>query len=732
MAQDWKDSLPKKRLSKRFKFSSGGAQSLGNTGTGENGRLEPSKPVAMFQTADGPRMVHEGEDMQKLPNGDIQVIPASQSQLGQLERRGVKGYALGGTMRSHGGGHHDAFLGSQSGVSSNPFKATPEQQTVDAPTLNLGAPVANAPAPQQTVDIAPPQQQRTVGLGLDVGAPVTTSNTAAGDVTPTTTTPTVGESAVARGLGGLEAIAAGESPVDRTIANRTLGNLGAQQEAERMAAIQAQAQQGVSGPAAQAQQAMLGITQGSQMGQVAGELAQGAQQRAQQAVRDLLAGGQAQQRFEFDKEKYGDEEFTRMATDIANGMTFEQAKQKYPNLSREDYESTRGTVLFEQDRARLEAARDDVGTWVDQMVTSDPEWMSSGKWMTDPQMQARLTNLWKEEGMDGEYNPNNAAHQAWAQTQIAPYTVTPEEAEINRVRNSTWYQGLDPDEQNEVDDLLDFAATISVTQGYQLGQNTDGSTYIMNADNEVVYGSRTNDPGAAPGLSSEDVNGFIDAMADNGITVSPSRARQYMNEHPGEGYPTLEEFNVWNSSAADISNIMDYFNGEPDAILSTADVAKIDEIKAAQLAVDAGTATDEQKQLLARFPVEFADGAVFEGGKMESTDDFRFYVSKYGNLHRHMEYNNEIYRASSQEATFTSEMTEWINQNAGRIVQIDGTYYRISATNPIVNMTIQSNEVTSGNDSRTFGASVQGLKVVNVESGVEETLTFGAKYRVED
>ena len=299
MAQDWKDSLPKKRLSKRFKFSSGGAQSLGNTGTGENGRLEPSKPVAMFQTADGPRMVHEGEDMQKLPNGDIQVIPASQSQLGQLERQGVQGYALGGTMRSHGGGHHDAFLGSQSGVSSNPFKATPEQQTVDAPTLNLGAPVANAPAPQQTVDIAPPQQQRTVGLGLDVGAPVTTSNTAAGDVTPTTTTPTIGESAVARGLGGLEAIAAGESPVDRTIANRTLGNLGAQQEADRMAAIQNQAQQGVTGPAAQAQQAMLGITQGSQMGQVAGELAQGAQERAAQGTRDLATIGQAQQAQEF-------------------------------------------------------------------------------------------------------------------------------------------------------------------------------------------------------------------------------------------------------------------------------------------------------------------------------------------------------------------------------------------------------------------------------------------------
>jgi len=383
MATDWKASLPKKRISKRFKFS-GGSQSLGNTGAGENGVVEPSKPTAMFQTALGPRMVHEGEDLNRLPNGDIQVKPVTQSALAQMEKQQkIPGMRKGGMLEnptsagsmisgivnqppptgaSPAPASGDIGSAGQviSGISDRTMTPIAGSTPTVSPALDVGTPTyvgttrpgsnnqRNTPAnQQQVVDMAGP-----VGVmsGQTGDAPITT-------IPPETPTPTgltgLGDQAVAKGLGGLEAIAAGESPVDRTIANRTLGNLSAQQEAERMAAIQNQAQQSVSGPAAQAQQAMLGITQGSQMGQTAGQLAIGAQERAAGAVRDLLTGGQAQQKFEFEKQKYGDEEFTRMATDISNGMTFEQAKQKYPNLSREDYESTRGTVLFEQDRARL-------------------------------------------------------------------------------------------------------------------------------------------------------------------------------------------------------------------------------------------------------------------------------------------------------------------------------------------------------------------------------------------
>ena len=735
MATDWKASLPKKRISKRFKFS-GGSQSLGNTGAGENGVVEPSKPTAMFQTALGPRMVHEGEDLNRLPNGDIQVKPVTQSALAQMEKQQkIPGYQLGGTLKSKVPRVVDGFTPRSAGTKT-------DNVVLDGPALDVGTPTyvgttrpgsnnqRNTPAnQQQVVDMAGP-----VGVmsGQTRDAPITT-------ILPETPTPTgltgLGDQAVAKGLGGLEAIAAGESPVDRTIANRTLGNLSAQQEAERMAAIQNQAQQGVSGPAAQAQQAMLGISQGSQMGQTAGQLAIGAQERAAGAVRDLLTGGQAQQRFEFEKQKYGDEEFTRMATDISNGMTFEQAKQKYPNLSREDYESTRGTVLFEQDRARLDAARDDVGTWVDQMVTSDPEWMSSGKWMTDPQMQARLSNLWKEEGMEGEYNPNNAAHQAWAQTQIAPYTVTPEEAEINRVRNSPWYQGLEPDEQNEVDDLLDFATTISVTQGYTLGENPDGSTYITNADGDVVYGSRTNDPDAPPGLSSEDVNGFIDAMADNGVTVSTSRARQYMNEHPGEGYPTPEDFQAWDSSTADIGNILDFFSGEPTT-LSTPDRDYINTVREAQKAVADGTATDEQRRIATSIPYTIGDFGFSMGTKTSGADRKNYKHGPYdhaGTFRVSMEYNNDVYDIGSHKdsLTFEDDFRTWANENAGNIVEIDGVMYRIASGNPIVDTTLETDWV-SGDDPYTWNYDVEALQVVNLETGETEKLTFGAKGIVDD
>ena len=67
------------------------------TGSGEDNVIQPNKPVQMFNTLNGPRMVHEGEGLVNNPNGSITVIP--QSRLSALEKeKNIPGYKEGGIL----------------------------------------------------------------------------------------------------------------------------------------------------------------------------------------------------------------------------------------------------------------------------------------------------------------------------------------------------------------------------------------------------------------------------------------------------------------------------------------------------------------------------------------------------------------------------------------------------------------------------------------------------------
>lgn len=108
-------------------------------------------------------------------------------------------------------------------------------------------------------------------------------------------------------LGAMRAAAAGESPVDRRIANLYLGYLRAGNEAEKASAAHEMAQLGVSPQAAAARMAMLGQRQGSQEAQTAGQLAVQSQQRAFDASQQLgtlgmQGAGLEQRKYEFGEE----------------------------------------------------------------------------------------------------------------------------------------------------------------------------------------------------------------------------------------------------------------------------------------------------------------------------------------------------------------------------------------------------------------------------------------------
>jgi len=67
-----------------------------STGYGSDGILQPGKPTNMFQTNQGRRLVHEGEELMKNPDGSMRVF--SQPELQQFQNSGMPGYQNGGTF----------------------------------------------------------------------------------------------------------------------------------------------------------------------------------------------------------------------------------------------------------------------------------------------------------------------------------------------------------------------------------------------------------------------------------------------------------------------------------------------------------------------------------------------------------------------------------------------------------------------------------------------------------
>jgi len=71
------------------------------TGNGGDGVMQPHMPVAQVPTAMGPRMIHEGEEMRKMPGGNVNVV--SQRELLEEEKtKNIPGYQQGGQFRPVG------------------------------------------------------------------------------------------------------------------------------------------------------------------------------------------------------------------------------------------------------------------------------------------------------------------------------------------------------------------------------------------------------------------------------------------------------------------------------------------------------------------------------------------------------------------------------------------------------------------------------------------------------
>jgi hypothetical protein len=98
---------------------------MGNTGLGEDGKLQTQNPTAIVPSKTGPVAIHEGEDLYQRSNGDVRVVPAKQSMAApnatsttEMPQRQMKamarqmqipGMSVGGWLKNAAGAVSSAF-----------------------------------------------------------------------------------------------------------------------------------------------------------------------------------------------------------------------------------------------------------------------------------------------------------------------------------------------------------------------------------------------------------------------------------------------------------------------------------------------------------------------------------------------------------------------------------------------------------------------------------------------
>ena len=751
-----------------------GTKRIGNTGYGEDGVLQPGNPTAMIGSSQGPVMVHEGEDMNMTPGGQIQVIPANkslpQSQLAAIEQKtGMPGMASGGTfalpnplglptgatgsrdvapqvnpatgeaigteanIQTTGrvtvggkGSRNPVQIGGK-GATNNPIGAIPNPSQMSF-TPQANAAVGGTETTGQMV--FNPTQTSGAGMAFNPqvavnAAPATTDVTAA-DVTDTTVQPgdAIGTQ-WGRALNRLERTAEGADPFAAQIRQQEQMRFKGEEQAARGAQAQEAAQTGLTGTEFLTEKAMLGRQIGAQENQLMGTLRGQEQQNALQAAMQLPNLVASRAEFDFAKQVYGDQESVRIATDIQNGMSFEQLKAKYPNLTKADYTRMDGLINGKlKNELRADAFNTTKG-YIDQQTSVNPDYISSGAWANDPSMVSNLSSQWQAEGNTAPFDINNTAHRAWAEVQVQSATLTPEEVAINQYRASPSYMNLDEADREDVDALLDAIPMLAVTQGYKLGQNADGTIFITNADGDTVYGERSVNPDGSPGgVTADDAADLVATMADYGITTDAVRAGQYLLENPGSPTPTPEQWRTWDSTTPNTDTIMRYLNGDPTAMMSRTDQDQLGLIMDAQKAVKDGTATPEQEVLANSVPIQVVEWTFDD--MVDTTQTSRVYdfsPGGVGTIHRSLHVPMGYYDTGGNQttATFRPALVTWAEENAGNVVMIDGKPYRLNASDPVVKAEIVKNV---GTYSQTFTIDALNLYDPDTDSYVE--YTFGS------
>jgi hypothetical protein len=278
------------------------------TGAGEDGIVQPEKPVALDKATNPPSVYHEGEEVKFFPGGK-QIIPAKtegeQRDLSMLQKKeNLPGFATGGT------------------VYDDPYSLAGGSST----------------RPTNTIDTTP--QSNMFKSGVNQAFKTTQQR------------------------------AAGADPLMENITNRALQAYDQRAAVSDTSTRQSLASQPyLTEGAKRAVTAKQGATYRAGLSDLTGDLSQQSMQRAEAANTELYNMGrtgvqdeqnrqqfektfgeqqyqsdvsrsQWDQSFSLEKQKYGDQEFARMADD-AQTTSLDSWLAKYPNATKQDYDIAR-------------------------------------------------------------------------------------------------------------------------------------------------------------------------------------------------------------------------------------------------------------------------------------------------------------------------------------------------------------------------------------------------------
>lgn len=483
----------------------GGGESggkYGYTGTGADGVAQVSKRVpgvgsgqydahesefvfdADSTQAIGPKLLTDVMAAAKAGRVDVNKIREA---IGMSGRPGAK---TGGTMPV--GRNTDEGFGYRSGRGRDTYFVgnTTKEGEVDLPGNISG----------NQFDVSAGKTTKTGNVDLGGPMVVDPGITKTGNVD----NPTINmyEDAGNAAIGKLRGVMEGTDQYYQTQRDRVAQDLGGAGTAATAAMRQRGAAAGMTGEGIETMQRTRQRDVEGNVGQALTDMAESQQEMAIGAASKLSTISQWGQNFEFLKEKYGDEAGTRMANDASKGMGWPSFHEKYPDATWEDWSRMQKgyeqgvearDIGLETSEILLENMKEDeygsqLVDHVDKSMLSDPNYVRNGEWKNDQAAMDYLANYWKTSGMEGEFNPGNAEHMAWAEKQMNVFGMSEADAGIAAIRNEGWFQELPESEKARYEEeVFPALSMLSSLGGITVNWDDEGNMELLGPDGEIIY-----------------------------------------------------------------------------------------------------------------------------------------------------------------------------------------------------------------------------------------------------
>jgi hypothetical protein len=563
------------------------------TGAGDNGIVEPQKPIDAIQTNNGLRMIHEGELKVVGPDGKFAILPANmvgQDALSQLEKQSkVPGFASGILAGIPQAAALDAFNAAAGKNNTSPIPAgtssvsplsmlSPVSSVVGAAS-NVAGQVARPPVIAPIPTITKPAQIKTPDAIVQdqnyVIPTLSPTNQPAATETKTPVPTTPSDQDISAGI--IRNYATGEGPYLQNIANRALQDQGAAGAAGTAALRQELTMAGATPEALQTAEAVRARDVGSESSKLQGTL-------AGQAMSEQLDAAQTLNTISANKENTDFNRQILAATTAFSSGDVEGGARIFNSLypdAKIDFSklATSANQADFTDGMSTITQYSTTGMTMDQL---DPIFQRLGIYdktgLTKDQVKGVLE--------DARMQSNPITRQIMTMSDDAIRYAFPEanSADYSKIRSGiakfTLLGGVSFDKDGKPTmntDLLSSMPELASLFGINIAGTTNYASYKSAAEaagvtpiSEATWIAQGKPAfsGTAQLGNKDDPDTIVTALAQKGITVTSDVAQSFIDEM-GHAPQSLQEFTDWQSGKGDSATWNSIASKSPDNMIIT-------------------------------------------------------------------------------------------------------------------------------------------------------------------